>query len=114
MAKALHVRPRARTCPQRPVKNLVVIAPGFVADCVETLEELEIENQHFFLKAGGENYATVPCLNDSDEGMRVIYELGYPRAERLDLTACVTAHLRFALGVAGTIFRLPGPYGRGF
>ncbi len=56
-------------------KNLVVMAPGFAADCVETLEELDIENRHFFTEAGGVNYATLPCLNDSAEGMRVIYAL---------------------------------------
>ncbi len=66
---------RVRELARNDCKNLVVMAPGFVADCVETLEELDMENQHFFLKAGGENYATVPCLNDSEEGMRVIYEL---------------------------------------
>ncbi|QAY94557.1 ferrochelatase [Methylovirgula ligni] len=56
-------------------KNLVVMAPGFAADCVETLEEIDIENRHFFREAGGVNYATVPCLNDSVEGMSVIYHL---------------------------------------
>lgn len=56
-------------------KNLVIMAPGFSADCVETLEELDEENREFFIEAGGENYATVPCLNDSAEGMNVIYEL---------------------------------------
>ncbi|MDR3408409.1 MAG: ferrochelatase [Methylovirgula sp.] len=56
-------------------KNLVVMAPGFTADCVETLEEIDIENRHFFREAGGMNYATVPCLNDSAEGMKVIYHL---------------------------------------
>ncbi|MGP8233263.1 MAG: ferrochelatase [Methylovirgula sp.] len=56
-------------------KNLLVMAPGFTADCVETLEEIDIENRHFFASAGGVNYATVPCLNDSDEGMKVIYHL---------------------------------------
>jgi len=56
-------------------KNLVTMAPGFSADCVETLEELDIENRHYFRAAGGTNYATVPCLNDSVEGMNVIYDL---------------------------------------
>jgi protoporphyrin/coproporphyrin ferrochelatase len=56
-------------------KNLVVIAPGFSADCVETLEELDEENRELFKHAGGQNYATIPCLNDSAEGMSVIYEL---------------------------------------
>lgn len=56
-------------------KNIVVMAPGFSADCVETLEELDEENRALFKEAGGENYATIPCLNDSAEGMSVIYEL---------------------------------------
>jgi protoporphyrin/coproporphyrin ferrochelatase len=53
-------------------RNLVVITPGFSADCVETLEEIDGENRHFFLQSGGRNFATVPCLNASAEGMAVI------------------------------------------
>ncbi len=54
------------------VKNLAVITPGFVADCLETLEEIAMENAHVFKEAGGENFAHVPCLNDSERGMAVI------------------------------------------
>ncbi len=57
------------------VKNLVVITPGFAADCLETLEEIGMENRHFFLENGGENFAVVPCLNDSEEGMKLIHDL---------------------------------------
>lgn len=57
------------------VKNLVVITPGFAADCLETLEEIGIENRHLFLENGGENFALVPCLNASAEGMKLIYDL---------------------------------------
>jgi protoporphyrin/coproporphyrin ferrochelatase len=56
-------------------RNLVVITPGFSADCVETLEEIDVENRHFFLESGGKNFATVPCLNDSAEGMAVISDI---------------------------------------
>jgi ferrochelatase len=56
-------------------RNLVVITPGFSADCVETLEEIDKENRHFFLESGGKNFATVPCLNDSAEGMAVIRDI---------------------------------------
>jgi ferrochelatase len=56
----------------RGVKNLVVITPGFSADCLETLEEIAGENAEYFHHAGGENFAAVPCLNDSEPGMRVI------------------------------------------
>jgi protoporphyrin/coproporphyrin ferrochelatase len=54
------------------VKRLAIVAPGFSADCLETLEELDIENRAVFLANGGEKLAYVPCLNDSDAGLRVI------------------------------------------
>ncbi len=60
---------------RKGVKNLVAITPGFSADCLETLEEMGIENRHLFLENGGENYAVVPCLNASEEGMRLIADL---------------------------------------
>ena len=57
------------------VKNLAVITPGFAADCVETLEEIAGENGEIFHEHGGENFAALPCLNDSEEGMRVLNAL---------------------------------------
>jgi ferrochelatase len=57
---------------QRGVKNLAVVTPGFSADCLETLEEIAVENADIFRANGGENFAAIPCLNDSDEGMAVI------------------------------------------
>jgi protoporphyrin/coproporphyrin ferrochelatase len=57
---------------ERGCKNLLVITPGFSADCLETLEEIAVENGAVFKKHGGENFAVVPCLNDSELGMRVI------------------------------------------
>jgi ferrochelatase len=57
------------------VKNLVVITPGFSADCLETLEEIAVENAHIFKKHGGKNFAAIPCLNDSGPGMLVIWQL---------------------------------------
>jgi len=53
-------------------KNLAVITPGFAADCLETLEEIAVENSEIFHRNGGENFAAIPCLNDSDLGMAVI------------------------------------------
>jgi ferrochelatase len=57
---------------KRGIKNLAIIAPGFSADCLETLEELDGENRHIFTDNGGEKFAYIPCLNDSDEGLDVI------------------------------------------
>ena len=54
------------------VKRLAVAAPGFSADCLETLEELDMENRAVFLANGGDKFAFLPCLNDSEPGMRVI------------------------------------------
>src|SRR5919112_2348678 len=54
------------------VKRLAIVAPGFSADCLETLEELDGENREIFLHSGGEKFAYLPCLNDSEDGMRVI------------------------------------------
>jgi protoporphyrin/coproporphyrin ferrochelatase len=57
------------------VKSLAVITPGFSADCLETLEEIAVENAHIFKKNGGENFVAIPCLNDSAPGMLVIWQL---------------------------------------
>jgi ferrochelatase len=60
---------------KKGVKNLVVLTPGFSADCIETLEEIAIENAHVFKRNGGENFAAIPCLNDSEAGMLMIWQL---------------------------------------
>jgi len=57
------------------IKKIAVIAPGFFADCLETLEELGVENRRAFLEAGGENFALIPCLNDSDEAVDVLADI---------------------------------------
>jgi len=54
------------------VKNLAIVTPGFAADCVETLEEIAVENGDIFREHGGRNFAAIPCLNDSAEGMKVL------------------------------------------
>ena len=54
------------------VKRMAVITPGFAADCLETLEEIGVENAEYFHEAGGERFAHLPCLNDSDEGLDVL------------------------------------------
>ena len=51
---------------------LAVVTPGFSADCLETLEEIAVENAHIFSKHGGENFAALPCLNDSAPGMLLL------------------------------------------
>jgi ferrochelatase len=53
-----------RELAQQGVKNVQIICPGFSADCLETLEEVAMENRDIFLEAGGEVYDYIPCLND--------------------------------------------------
>jgi ferrochelatase len=60
---------------ERGVKNLAVITPGFAADCLETLEEIAMENADVFRRAGGANFAAIPCLNDTPGGMAVIRDI---------------------------------------
>ncbi|WP_422349735.1 ferrochelatase [Flagellimonas sp.] len=47
--------------------KLAVITPAFVADCLETLEEIAIEGKHQFMEAGGESYIHIPCLNEDED-----------------------------------------------
>lgn len=54
------------------VKSLAVMTPGFVADCLETIEEIGVENADIFRANGGVDFARISCLNDSDNGMNVI------------------------------------------
>ncbi len=54
------------------VRNIAVFNPGFVADCLETLEEIAGEGEEIFHEAGGKNFTHIPCLNDSEEGMAVL------------------------------------------
>jgi len=54
------------------VKKLAVFAPAFSSDCLETLEEIDIELRNIFLEAGGTHFHYIPCLNDSVGGMRLL------------------------------------------
>ena len=54
------------------VKRIAVINPGFVSDCLETLEEIAGEAAESFHEHGGEKFVHIPCLNDSPEGLRVL------------------------------------------
>ncbi|TPL53908.1 ferrochelatase [Mesorhizobium sp. B2-4-6] len=57
------------------VKSIAVVNPGFSVDCIETLDEIGREAAETFHHAGGKNFAHIPCLNDSVEGMAVIEAL---------------------------------------
>ena len=61
--------------PSKGVKNLLVICPGFASDCVETLEEIDIQGRESFLENGGENFDLIPCLNDSSDHINLFEKL---------------------------------------
>ena len=56
-------------------KKIAVIAPGFSVDCLETLEELAITEKQTFLDKGGKEFSLVPCLNDSQEHVEMLYNI---------------------------------------
>ena len=61
--------------PNKGIKNLLVICPGFASDCVETLEEINIQGKESFLSNGGENFDLIPCLNDSRDHIELFEKL---------------------------------------
>jgi protoporphyrin/coproporphyrin ferrochelatase len=58
--------------PKRGITKVAIVAPGFAADCLETLEELAIRGRDTFLAAGGSDFAYLPCLNDSPAGLAML------------------------------------------
>jgi ferrochelatase len=61
--------------PARGITKIAVFAPGFSADCLETLEELAIRGKEGFMEAGGTDFAYLPCLNDSEPGLAMLRSL---------------------------------------
>jgi protoporphyrin/coproporphyrin ferrochelatase len=61
--------------PSQGVTRIAVAAPGFSADCVETIEELGIRGRQTFIEAGGQSFARLDCLNASDEGVAMLEQL---------------------------------------
>jgi ferrochelatase len=61
--------------PKKGIKNVLVICPGFASDCVETLEEINIQGKESFFKSGGKNFDLIPCLNDNFEHIKLLRNL---------------------------------------
>ncbi len=61
--------------PKKGIKNVLVICPGFASDCVETLEEINIQGKESFLKHGGKNFDLIPCLNDDRDHIELFATL---------------------------------------
>ena len=54
------------------MEHLQIIAPGFSADCLETIEELDGENREIFEEHGGKKFSYIPCLNDQSDHINLI------------------------------------------
>jgi ferrochelatase len=61
--------------PSKGIKKLLVICPGFASDCVETLEEINIQGKESFLNNGGEKFDLIPCLNDNPDHIFLLESL---------------------------------------
>lgn len=57
---------------KKGIKNMAIVTPAFVSDCLETLEEIAMEGQEIFHEMGGKEFTTVPCLNDNDEWVALL------------------------------------------
>ena len=63
---------RLRELAHSGAKNILVICPAFVTDCLETLEEIALRGQEVFNEAGGETLTLIPCLNNQEEWVQVL------------------------------------------
>ncbi len=70
-----YLLPLAQELAGQGVRRIAVMAPGFSADCIETLEEVDMQVRAAFLAAGGTHFATIPCLNASAPGMAMLQKL---------------------------------------
>lgn len=64
-----------KTLASEGMKNIDIICPGFPADCLETLEEIQMENREYFMEAGGETYRYIPALNDDPAHIRALADI---------------------------------------
>lgn len=86
-----YTEPTLRELAQQGVKSVDVMCPGFVADCLETLEEIAQEARDAFLAAGGESFNYVPCLNDDPAWIDALSTIAERHLQGWPATASATA-----------------------
>lgn len=74
---------RLKEMPNEGIKNLLVVCPAFVSDCLETLEEIAIRGKETFLEAGGKSFAMIPCLNTNPLWVNAIEEMIRNQQEKI-------------------------------
>ncbi|MFT8473734.1 MAG: ferrochelatase [Acetobacter orientalis] len=70
-----YTAPFIEALPEKGIKNIAVITPGFMADCIETLDEIGNEVRDEFMAKGGEHFTLIPCLNDSTPCIDLLEQL---------------------------------------
>jgi ferrochelatase len=70
-----YTAPSVQALGKQGLKRIDVVCPGFIADCLETLEEIAMEVKHDFINAGGKDFHYIPCLNESQEWLRGLAEI---------------------------------------
>ncbi|MBI2734649.1 MAG: ferrochelatase [Aquabacterium sp.] len=70
-----YTEPTLRALAQQGEQRVDVVCPGFVADCIETLEEIAMEGKQAFLESGGKEFHYIPCLNDNPRWIRALSDL---------------------------------------
>ena len=66
---------RLAELPTEGKDNIAILCPSFISDCLETLEELEVENREYFEKSGGDKYCYIPCLNENSMHIEMIEKI---------------------------------------
>ena len=64
--------------PEKNIKKIFVLCPGFSSDCLETIEEINEEAREIFMESGGEEFEYIRCLNDSDAHIDIIMDIVVP------------------------------------
>ncbi len=96
--------------PAQGIKNIQVICPGFAADCLETIEEIDEENREYFIEAGGEQFSYITALNAQPSHIQMMIALikrhckGWPESDKLDINnkAALEASRDRALALGAT------------
>lgn len=83
---------RLKELPAKGIKNLLIVCPAFVSDCLETLEEIEMQGRQIFLEAGGESYTMIPCLNAHPLWVKAIASMVNTREKETHEQEKVTMH----------------------
>ncbi|WP_076593463.1 ferrochelatase [Herminiimonas arsenitoxidans] len=70
-----YTAPTLRKLAKEGINRVDVICPGFIGDCLETLEEIAMEARHDFMSAGGKDFNYIPCLNEDDAWIKAMAEI---------------------------------------